>query len=698
MAKYRVRFNADGEAQERTVTADSKDDAIRQVQLDGGLYFTELNILEVTKLAELVAETDTPKPDAGHQGNAGRRRAAGVVKGGMARLELATRAGKPVWPPRGRPHNGIAPGKWRSEGEKDETGSLPHDCPVKPLGYDGENYYLIDTLGQVFNSGTGALGVERMQKLFAGQEDFLCWAWPSWSKGSEAKPAEVIGFKAEEARRDLFAACARKGPWNATDRVRGRGAWRDEQGRLVLHCGDHLVVDGRTEECGEVGEYFYPRRPATPAPWAEPVERAEDNPAVELFKALRTWNFVRGDLDVILFMGWIFVALSAGALEWRPSIFTVGDAGTGKSQLLKLLKGILGRLMISTTNASEAGLYQLVAHDSLPIGIDELEGEDGQAQAQKIIKMARDAASGSIRIRGGQDHKGVEFAAQSAFSFSAINPPPLPPASLTRLALLQLRPIEATGRAPVLKAAETFAPKLLRRIVDHWQDLPTFLDAYRDKLREVGRHDARGQDTFGTFLAGAHILLGDEGMDELMLPRGETSPAADHFVLLLRSDVAPELEGRLPNWLRCIEAIMTAQPDAWRSGERQTVGQIVEQLTADKSASFPQARLMLAAADIGIVPAEDALPDIGTRDQFVLAVPNDSKTLGKLLRDTSYGSPNGDGNWRFALSQAPEQIVLKNIAAKKGARADNRMTIAGFQRRCLFIDVKELKKWQDERK
>jgi DNA replicative helicase MCM subunit Mcm2 (Cdc46/Mcm family) len=112
------------------------------------------------------------------------------------------------------------------------------------------------------------------------------------------------------------------------------------------------------------------------------------------------------------------------------AIFFVGDAGTGKSELHRVLKAILMRGLISTTNATSAGLYQLVGHDSLPIAIDELEGEDAPGQSQQIIKMARDAASGSVRIRGGANHQGVEFAARSTFLFSAINPPPLPPASL----------------------------------------------------------------------------------------------------------------------------------------------------------------------------------------------------------------------------------------------------------------------------
>jgi hypothetical protein len=366
----------------------------------------------------------------------GKRKVAAIVAGKIEQLELQAERKRVVWPPRGMPYESIKPGAWRSEGFVDDTEQLPEDCPVKPLGYDGENHYFVDTAGQVFSTGDKALGVERMQKLFMGAEDFLCWAWPAWGRGGS-----VTGFKAEEARRDLFAACYERGPWSPTDMVRGRGAWRGEQGELILHCGEFLWIDGQKKPAGEHGEYFYVRRPRTIAPWSQPVALA-DNPAVKLVEILRTWNFVRGDVDVMLVLGWIGTALYGAALDWRPSIFFVGDAGTGKSELHRVLKAILMRGLISTTNATSAGLYQLVGHDALPIAIDELEGEDAPEQSQQIIKMARDAASGSVRIRGGANHQGVEFAARSTFMFSAINPPPLPPASLSRLAMIQMRPLQ----------------------------------------------------------------------------------------------------------------------------------------------------------------------------------------------------------------------------------------------------------------
>lgn len=616
----------------------------------------------------------------------GKRKVSAVIGAKVQQLELQAARKRVVWPPKGQKHDGIAPGAWRGEGAIDETGHLPEDCPVKPLGYEGENYYFIDTSGQVFNTGDKALGVERVQKLFAGNEDFLCWAWPAFGgKG------QVTGFKAEEIRRDLFAACRDRGPWSPTDMVRGRGAWRDEQGRLILHCGEVLWIDGEQHNTGEVGEHFYARRPKANIPWGGTVDLVEDNPAVHVVEILRTWNFVRGDVDVMLMLGWIGVALMNAALEWRPSVFLVGDAGTGKSQLHALLKAILNRGMISTTNATSAGLYQLVAHDALPIGIDEIEGDDAGDQSQQIIKMARDAASGSVRIRGGADHKGVEFQAKSPFLFSAINPPPINKASLSRLAVLQLRALDPSKKPPVIREPETIGPKLLRRVADHFAEFERLLDAYKDVLYE-NKHSSRGQATFGTFLAAAHLLLGDEGMEACSLPWEKL----DHWGILLGAEAAPEVAGGQPNWARCIEEFLTAPLDAWNKGERSTVGQVLENLQNNVPGSeLGNAREKLAVAGLGLVPHGFAF------EGYALAIPHDGTDINKLMANTSWGGRGSNGSWSWALRQAPEEIVRQKIPGKGAVarsldRLTNRLRIGGVQRRCTFIGLDELKKWQEE--
>jgi hypothetical protein len=618
----------------------------------------------------------------------GKRKVQAVVGGAVDRLEAAERR-QILWPTMGNAYDGIRPGAWRQAEALDETGHLPEDCPVKPLGYDGETFFFIDTMGQVFSTAGKAMGVERMQILFAGNEDFLCWAWPAFAKGGN-----VSGFKAELARRDLYAACRERGPWSPTDMVRGRGAWLDETGRLILHCGEFLYLagengkPGKVVDTGEHGDFFYARRPKSAMPWKMPIETVEENPAVELVEILRSWNFVRGDVDVMLILGWLGVAFMGAALDWRPSVFVVGDAGTGKSSLHGLLKQILGRGMIATTNATSAGLYQLVGHDALPIAIDEIEGDDAGDQAQQIIKMARDAASGSVRIRGGADHKGVEFMARSAFLFSAINPPPINKASLSRLALLQLRALDPSKKQPLIRDPETIGQKLLRRVADHFDDFRRLLEQYKTVLYENG-HSSRGQMTFGTFLAAAHMLLGDEGMEAAKLPYEKL----DHWGVMLGAEATPETSGGQPNWSKCIEEILTAPLDAWNKGERSTVGQLLFDLVEERNnATFGGTREKLSVAGLGLVEIGRAF------EGYTLCVPHEGKDINKLMADTSYSGRGSNGAWKWALRQAPEEIVRQKIP-RKGAgnqgELTNRVTIGGVQRRCLFIGLKELRTWQE---
>lgn len=610
----------------------------------------------------------------------GKRRVAAITGAARARLDIAThRSTITTWPQPGMPHQGVPPGAWKEQGEVDDTGCLPEDCPIRPLGYDGELYYYVDTKGQVFCTGDKAMGVERIQKLFSRHEDFLMWAWPSYNKKNQ-----VAGFKAEEVRRDIYAAADTRGPWSPTELVRGRGAWISSEGRLVLHCGEYLWMDGKLEDTGEVGTHFYVRRPAGMVPWSQPVPH-EDNPAAELCRMFRTWTMDRGEVDAMLLMGWLGVAMLGGALDWRPSAFIVGEAGTGKSELIKLLKTVLGRGMISTTNATEAGLYQHVGHDSLPIWIDELESDDNPDQAKKVLKMARDTASGSVRIRGGADHKGVEFQARSAFGFSGINPPPIPPANLTRLAIIQLGPlVTADGIAPNLSDPETTGPRLLRRLVDQWEDLPRIYEQYRTVLR-AGGHDSRGQNTFGTFLACAHLLLGDDGLEACGLP----FESLDYWSSALAADVVPELQDKDPSWLECLKFILASRIDNYSHGSRQTVAQVLEELRLQEIEEGA-ARSRLALADLGLVPKGFVGPG------FALAIPNKSRTLGKMLADTAYGDRGGAGSWSFALRRGPPEICHKGIhkgnQADGTGKLDNRYTVAGQQQRCTFISLDDFLK------
>lgn len=612
------------------------------------------------------------------ENDAGKRKARGIILGAHNKLQRKIDERQTVYPPRGGELDGLAPGKWLPEGVFDDTGHLPYNCPVRPLGYDGEDYYFEDTMGQVFNTGTAALSVERIQKLFAGHEAWVDWAFPAYDK-----KGKVTGFKAEMVRRALYAACRERGAWSPSDMVRGRGAWRDPQGGLILHCGEHMWINGEILPTGEYGDHLYVRRPRSMTPWPDPVLPA-DNPAPRIVEILGTWNMGRGIVDAVLLLGSIGVSMLGGALDWRPSLMIVGDAGVGKSELTGkhgLLKAILGRMMVSTTNATEAGLYQLVGHDSVPIAIDELEGEDGIDQAQKVIKMARDAASGSVRIRGGQNHKGVEFQAQSTFYFSGINPPPMPPASLTRLVIIELNKLTgASNKAPTLEASETVGPRLLRILADNWNNLQYHLDDYANILKENG-HDSRGQKTFGTFLAVAHIMLGDEGRKALGLPGKDD---LSQWGKWLAADQVLELEGKADTWEQALNAIMGSVIENYSGGARRTVAHELEQLKS-RDVSIHDLRERLALIDIGLVD------DLEHKGYFLLAIPNQSRVIAKALSGTAFSSGHV-GNWHSVFRRGEPSVVRTKVELKPG-QFDNRVSVAGQQRRCSFISLYGYTRW-----
>ncbi|SEK36287.1 hypothetical protein SAMN04515666_101327 [Bosea lupini] len=572
----------------------------------------------------------------------------------------------------------LNPGQWVADPATGlpNTGEMPF--PVTILGKDGDDICLVDTLGQFTSVGPSQFGQGVIQSMFGDRQRYLYWAFPRFNRDMQ-----ITGWKAEQVREVMYFAANRRGIFTVLDRVRGLGGWTDKSGELLWHAGDLIWQlernrDGKgvamkAQPAGEHDGYFYTRRPDTVTPWPTPVGWSAC-PAREILRGLKTWNWTR-PIDPLLLVGWIGCAFLGGALEWRPACFITGDRAVGKSTLQALMRAIFGNSLHSTADATAAGIYQRVKQDSLPVGVDEFEAGGNNARVKQVFNLARLAASGSVMYRGGADHKGTEFRAQNCFLFSSINIPPLHPQDLSRTAILRLAKLDKARSAekPMTVDADTCGSLILRRLFDEWHNYPKLREAYREALREAGGHDGRGQDTYGTLLAVAHMLLGDEGMDEAGYP----VETLDKWGELLPASALPENENASENWIGCLVRLLTSPVSTWRDGGRQTVGALLEEYEESGPSSdmnFTKARNLLQQAGLGLLPAGQRV-----KDSAVLAIPNNSQLVANLYRDSDWAGAGQIGGWADALRQGPPEIVLTT---------KNQVKVNGVNVRCTLIVLK----------
>ena len=415
---------------------------------------------------------------------------------------------------------------------------MPDDCPVVPVGTHDGIFYFLTTLGELRGLAADKVANKHIVAMFAPDSQYLIDTWPRKKEvksidketGEEITEWIITGWRPDDVAMLLMDVAARKGVWDAREKVRGRGAWLGDDGALILHSGNHVLIEGRWRRPGEYSDMVYPTAPPGPKPAAERkpaielapllvgslrargIEIAEDISAGALvFELIKTWNWARPDIDPHLLMGWIMCGPFGGAFDYRPLVWVTGDKATGKSALQKLIAYLLGDGgLLQSPDATEAGVRQILGQQTLPVAIDEAEADANNSKILALVRLARLAASsqGDL-VRGGQDHKGHNFKARTCFLFTSILVPPIPPQDKSRLAVLELGELPGELREPQMDKREIAAlgAQLRREFVDSWHYWPDMLNRYRNTLIDVGGHGGRVADQFGTLLAGAHMVI-----------------------------------------------------------------------------------------------------------------------------------------------------------------------------------------------
>jgi hypothetical protein len=516
----------------------------------------------------------------------------------------------------------------RQEDEGRAPSSVPPECPIVPLGQSGPTRYYLDGSCRLVPLNAKEHTRLELQGLFG--QNFAYLYRDEWARFD--KKGKIMGWRPELVAQDLMAACDQAGEWDPMERERGRGAWRTEDGELVMHTGQRLLIfapirdawrDHQGLKPGLHGRHVYPAAEALASPSPDRAPYGPDCPAAALLALLETWAWRRKDMDPLLLLGWLGAAMIGGALKWRPGVWLTGGKHTGKSTLQDLIRYIQGEALLQVANATEAALRQTLKRQTLPVAFDELEAREDNRQALAIITQAQIAASGARTSRGSSDHKAVTFEGRSCYLFSSILIPPMDGAQRSRFAVLELEKLPQGSTEPKLDPGQwrQVGAHMRRRLVDGWWRFDATLAWFRERLKDRG-HTARSADQFGTLLTCADLMLHDH------MPDPETSGLWPDR--LAYGEIAETSEDQVDEDL-CVNHLLSSTVDFYRNGGRKPLAMWVRiAANLEPNTDMQEGRRVLEAFGMKYLDADR-----------MLAIANSHRGLGELFRDTHWAGKSG---------------------------------------------------------
>lgn len=296
----------------------------------------------------------------------------------------------------------------------------------------------------------------------------------------------------------IIGACQAVGTY-VPSLERKTGVWADDSGALVINSDVLWTSDGATLRYGKHGRYIYSQgRPMgfgleTPPATAEEVER--------VMQTFRSYAWMMPGAPELM-LGWIGVAMAAGAMRRRPHLLITGQSGCGKSTLLEIVSHLLGsRMAMLTGNPSWMGLHQLVHDDpTKSILVDEFEANGSDARCADTFEASRASYSATEAdsgvVRGSPDGGVRTYRIRSPFAATAVSPGRMEPADLSRWVILDTRPMPHGGQALTRDEATALGQRLARLFVSRWHVFASSLEPMRDAIQAAGGN-ARMADTFG---------------------------------------------------------------------------------------------------------------------------------------------------------------------------------------------------------
>lgn len=501
--------------------------------------------------------------------------------------------------------------------------------PFRPLGFDhGLYYYLPRGQRQVVCLAAAAHGPSALMQLAPltyWEREFAGPKGASWGRATD----------------HLFRACEAQGVYDL-ERVRGRGAWWDEQ-RVVLHCGDALVVDGRRVDIAEhETSWVYEQGSRLAIALDDPLPHTEAKRLLDLCLMLP----LQDELSAKLLAGWIVLAPICGALRWRPHLWLTGASGSGKTWILEhIIAPLLHPFGVGVhAGTTEPGIRAILKSDARPVMFDESGAKD-RAAAQNIgnvlsLMRASSAETGAKIAKG----FGVQYRIRSMFAFASVAKGSLQQEDENRITTIDVvdrNENDKEGRDAAYEALKSATEALLtlefiRRFHARTISLLPLICANAETFAAAGSRvigSRRSGDQFGALAAGVAALHSNR---RYTLDQARAWMDGQEW-----ADQVPVAEGR--DEIACLQRIMqhvvrvqggtVSQP----TNHERTIGELVDTAVHGAGDGIAQTQ------------AADALLRIGIKvEARTVYVANQHSILRRVLVDTPWGS-----DWGRVLRRLP---------------------------------------------
>jgi putative DNA primase/helicase len=235
----------------------------------------------------------------------------------------------------------------------------------------------------------------------------------------------------------VFAECSKKGIFNP-DCSRKIGLWHDD-GRIVANMGDYLIVDGKKTAMMLNSKFIYEHTSKSEID-CEPATVEETSQIADVCCMLNMTPF-----ECWFLVGWIWLAPVCGVLNWRPTLWITGEAGSGKTTILsRILKPLLDDFCFSgESSTTEAGIRHKLNGRVVPALFDEAEMESKKAAytIKEVLRLARGSSSkdGSTIIKGSATGEAKRYTIRSMFCFLSIMSGATEISDLTRVTALWVK-------------------------------------------------------------------------------------------------------------------------------------------------------------------------------------------------------------------------------------------------------------------